>query len=227
MLKGIEIRCQRMTTMVMTSINGFFNWITRIALLNVLWIIFTIFGLGFLGVFPATVAVFTIARKWVTGETDIPVMRTFWKYYKKDFIQSNILGYLLSVVGYVLYLDFVFLTVSPSNMVYLLTIPFVIIAFIFILMLLYVFPAFVYYDMKLFQILKSSFFIMVLNPFQTLIMLIGCFALMVILWTFQSVAIFFGPAVLAMTITMPAQQAFQKVREKNALKYNEKMLSNH
>lgn len=203
--------------MIMTAINSFFDWITRIALLNVLWIVFTLLGLGFLGLFPATAATFTIARKWVNGETDIPVVRTFWNSYKKDFVQSNLLGYLLSIVGYILYLDFVFLTVSPSNAVYLLTIPFVLIAFIFLLTALYVFPVFVYYDMKLFQVLKSAFFIMLLHPLQTLIMLIGCLGLTVILWTFQGIAIFFGPAVLAVIIMMPAHRAFQKVKDKNIL----------
>lgn len=203
--------------MTMTAINSFLDWVTRIALLNVLWIVFTILGLGFLGLFPSFSATFTIARKWVNGETDIPVVKTFWQYYKKDFVKSNLLGYLLSVVGYVLYLDFVFLTVSPSKAVYLLTIPFVLIAFIFTLTLLYVFPVFVYYDMKLFQVLKSSFFMMLLNPLQTLIMIIGCLGLGVILWAFQGLAIFFGPAIFAMIIMMPAHRAFQRVKDKNML----------
>lgn len=116
-----------------------------------------------------------------------------------------------------MYLDFVFLTVSPSNAVYLLTIPFVLITFIFTLTVLYVFPVFVYYDMKLFQVVKSAFFIMILHPLQTLIMLIGCLGLGVILWTFQGLAIFFGPAVLAVIIMMPARKAFQKVKDKNML----------
>lgn len=205
--------------MVMTAVNSFFDWVTRIALLNILWIAFTILGLGFLGLFPATTATFTIARKWVSGETDIPVVKTFWNSYKKDFVQGNLLGYLLSVVAYVLYLDFVFLTVSPSNAVYLLTIPFVLITFIFTLTVFYVFPVFVYYDMKLFQVLKSAFFIMLLHPLQTLIMIIGCLGLFVILWTFQGLAIFFGPAVLAVVIMMPAYKAFQKVKDKNMVSF--------
>lgn len=205
--------------MVMTAVNSFFDWVTRIALLNVLWIVFTLLGAVIFGLFPATTATFIIARKWVSGETDIPVVKTFWNSYKKDFVQGNLLGYLLSVVAYVLYLDFVFLTVSPSNAVYLLTIPFVLITFIFTLTVLYVFPVFVYYDMKLFQVLKSAFFIMLLHPLQTLIMIIGCLGLFVILWTFQGLAIFFGPAVLAVVIMMPAYKAFQKVKDKNMVSF--------
>ena len=205
--------------MTMTAINKFFDWVARLALLNVLWILFTVLGLGFLGVFPAIAATFTITRMWVSGETDLPVVRTFWKFYKKDFIKSNILGYILSVLGYILYLDFVFLTVSPSNAVNILTIPFVLITFIFILTLLYVFPVFVYYDMKILQVIKSAFFIMFSNPLETLTMLVGTLGIGVILWSFQSIAIFFGPSVLSIIIMMPAYKAFQKVESKRQLKF--------
>jgi uncharacterized membrane protein YesL len=210
----------------MTAINKFFDWVSRIALLNVLWIVFTVLGLGFLGLFPATAATFAIARKWVSGEADIPVVKTFWNFYKRDFTKSNLLGYLLSVISYILYLDFVFLTVSPSDVVYFLTIPFMLIAFIFTLTLLYTFPVFVYYDMKLFQVLKSAFFMMLLNPLQTLIMFIGCSGIIVILWTFQGLAIFFGPAILAIVIMMPAYRAFQKVKDKNMLEFENSSTEN-
>src|SRR5690625_661752 len=156
-----------MIVMVMTAVNSFFDWVTRVALLNVLWIVFTLLGAVILGSFPATAATFTITRKWVSGETDIPVVKTFWECYKKDFVQSNLLGYILSVIAYVLYLDFVFLTVSPSKAVYFLTIPFILIAFIFALAVLYVFPIFVYFDMKLFQVLRSAFVIMILDRKST------------------------------------------------------------
>src|SRR5699024_2229093 len=117
----------------MNAINTFLNWVTRLALLNVLALAFTIISLGVLGLFPALSASFAITRKWVSGETDIPVVRSFWKYFKKDFWKSNLLGYMIAAVSYILYLDFVFLTVYPGDITSLLTIPFIIISTIFIL----------------------------------------------------------------------------------------------
>src|SRR5690625_4041898 len=89
----------------MNAINTFLNWVTRLALLNVLALAFTIISLGVLGLFPALSASFAITRKWVSGETDIPVVRSFWKYFKKDFWKSNLLGYMIAAVSYILYLD--------------------------------------------------------------------------------------------------------------------------
>lgn len=200
----------------MAAINKFFDWVARLALLNVLWLVFTVLGIGVFGLFPSLAATFTVTRKWVSGETDIPVVKTFWRSYKKEFIKSNGLGYIMALIGYILYLDFVFLTVSESTTI--LTIPFILITIIFLLTLLYVFPVFVYYDMKIIQVIKNSFFIMVLNPLPTFIMLLGTLGIGVSLWKFQGIIIFFGVSALSVAMMMPAYRAFQNVSEKKQLK---------
>ena len=198
----------------MNAINTFLNWVTRLALLNVLALAFTIISLGVLGLFPALSASFAITRKWVSGETDIPVVRSFWKYFKKDFWKSNLLGYMIAAVSYILYLDFVFLTVYPGDMTSFLTIPFIIISTIFILTVLYIFPVFVHFQMTLFQVIKSAFFIMLSNPLPTFIMAVGVLGIAVIIYFLQGLVIFFGISVLSVAIMMPAYRAFQKTQNK-------------
>ncbi|GIN70736.1 hypothetical protein J14TS2_12110 [Bacillus sp. J14TS2] len=200
----------------MRAVNIVLEWITRLAYLNILWIFFSAVGLIAVGLFPATAATFSVARKWARGQTDVAIFKTFCRAYKKEFMKSNILGYLSFVVGYILYLDFAYLIVSPSNMTAILTIPFLIIGFIYVLTLFYVFPTFVHYDQKLLKVIKSSFFVMMINPLPTLIMLIGTFGIGFILWRFQGLAIFFSMSVLAIVITMPAQRAFAKIKQKQA-----------
>src|SRR5699024_2683932 len=87
-------------------------WLTRLAYLNLLWIAFTIIGLGIFGFMPATTAMFAIARKWLHGEVDIPITKTFWQQYKASFFQTNILGLLLGGVGYLLVVEFRILQVQ-------------------------------------------------------------------------------------------------------------------
>jgi len=198
----------------MNAINTFLNWVTRLALLNVLALAFTIISLGVLGLFPALSASFAITRKWVSGETDIPVVRSFWKYFKRDFWKSNLLGYMIAAVSYILYLDFVFLTVYPGDVTSLLTIPFIIISTIFILTVLYIFPVFVHFQMTPFQVIKSAFFIMLSNPFPTLMMAVGVLGIAVIIYLLQGLVIFFGISVLSVAIMMPAYRAFQKTQNK-------------
>ncbi|WP_407272301.1 YesL family protein [Radiobacillus sp. PE A8.2] len=201
----------------MAVLNKWLDWVTKIAYLNILWIAFSIAGLVVFGLFPALTATFTVARNWVTGKSDLPVFRTFWNAYKQEFVKSNLLGYVLSIIGYILYLDFVFLTISSNAYVSMLTIPFVLIASIFVLSALYVFPTFVYYEMKLFQVIKNAFFIMIMNPLPTITMVIGVGSIIIILWTFQGLAIFFSTSLLAVVIMLAAQRAFKKVNEKQQL----------
>ncbi len=61
-------------------IDGYYRfavWVTKFAYLNLLWIAFSLLGLGLFGLFPATAAMFAVVRKWINGEKDIPVFHVF------------------------------------------------------------------------------------------------------------------------------------------------------
>lgn len=201
----------------MNAVNKVLDWITRLAFLNVLWISFSVLGLGILGLFPSTAATFTVARRWVLGETDIPIFKTFWRAYKKEFKNSNLLGYVVTVFGYILYLDFLFINVAANNFATILTIPLLIVTILYCLTLIYIFPVFVHYDMKLPEVLKSSFFIMILNPLTTIVAVVGMLGIAFILWKFQGLALFFSLSIFSVTIMMPALRAFEKVNYKQQL----------
>src|SRR5699024_1115589 len=99
-----------MGVVVMDGIaNGFYKVaekITRFAYVNILWIAFTMAGLGILGFFPATAAMFAVIRKWGQGYDDIKVFPTFLETYKKEFKKANIVGYILFLIGYLLTIEF-------------------------------------------------------------------------------------------------------------------------
>ncbi|GAA0308021.1 putative membrane protein YesL [Gracilibacillus halotolerans] len=198
----------------MNKLNVAFEWITKVAYLNLLWILFTILGAVFIGLFPATAATFAVVRKWITGYTDAPLFKTFWKEWKESLVQANILGYMIAVIGYILYLDFLFVTVSQTDFALLLTIPFLIISILFGLTSLYVFPVYVYFEMKPLQVFKNAFFIMLLNPFPTLIMAFGLFGIGFLLYQFQWMALFFSMSMFALALLMPAKRSFSKIADK-------------
>src|SRR5690625_6342583 len=51
------------------------NWIMRLAYVNILWIAFSLVGIIILGFFPATIGMFTVIRKWIQGDGDIPIFK--------------------------------------------------------------------------------------------------------------------------------------------------------
>ena len=113
---------------------GFYKiseWIMRLSVTNILWIIcsipfvFVLFPIFFADttdqvtsnlifsaiiapftLFPATAALFGVARKWVMGEVDAPLLRTFFKNYKESYLQAMIGGILYAVLFTVLIVDF-------------------------------------------------------------------------------------------------------------------------
>ncbi|MFL6556498.1 MAG: YesL family protein, partial [Bacillus sp. (in: firmicutes)] len=70
----------------------FCEWFMRLAYVNLLWFFFSLAGLVLLGIMPATVALFTIVRKWQLKETDLPIWKTFLSVYRQEFKKSNGLG---------------------------------------------------------------------------------------------------------------------------------------
>ncbi|WP_421102885.1 DUF624 domain-containing protein [Sporosarcina psychrophila] len=50
-----------------------FEWITRLAYIYLLWILFSLAGGMISGFFPATIAMFAISREWLKGISEIPI----------------------------------------------------------------------------------------------------------------------------------------------------------
>src|SRR5690625_3722809 len=168
------------------SMGGFYtvaNWIMRLAYVNILWIAFTLVGIIIFGFFPATTGMFSVIRKWVQGKSDIPIFLTFWSTYKKEFLKSNLLGFILSLIGYILYIDFTFLRQGVDGFLQFTYYPLLIVILLYMLVLLYVFPVFVHYEVNIFQVCKNAFLLMtmsknafllmVMSPLITIMMIVG------------------------------------------------------
>lgn len=208
------------TSGFMESLNKLLEWISRLAFLNLLWISFSLLGLIFFGLFPATVAMFAVVRKWMLGNDEMSIFKTFWTAYKREFLKSNILGVIILAVGLILYIDFQFVLNASNSFVSILYVPFFIITFIFISMLFYIIPIFVHYDMKLSQVIKNSFFVMIMNPLSTFYMLIGSFGIVFVLSYAPPICLLYSGNLLALFIMKPATNAFEKINQKSKLLVN-------
>lgn len=196
------------------AIGGFYklcDWIMKLAFVNLLWIIFSILGLLILGFFPATVAMFVIVRKLLMGNMDIPIFKTFWESYKAEFVKSNVLGLIVSILGYFLYVDINLLKHS-SEIINLFYYPAILICLGFLLTICYVFPTFVHFDLKIYQVLKVAFIIMLMNPISTIIMIIGITAIYLLMTTIPGLIPLFGGSALAFIIMWSSFFAFTRIR---------------
>ncbi|MBD8068689.1 YesL family protein [Bacillus sp. PS06] len=198
----------------MGAVNNVLEWISRLALLNILWIFFTFLGLIVLGFYPATVAMFSVVRKWAMGDFEASVTKVFWNSYKKEFKKSNLLGGVISSVGLVVFIDFLFLRQASPEVQSFLFVPFLLILILFICTLFYVFPMYVHYEMSIRDVLKNSFVVMVMRPLSTLMILVCGIGFMILLSFAPPLLIICSGNVFALMMMKPAMNAFEHVNRK-------------
>lgn len=190
------------------------EWITKFAYINLLWIGFSLAGLIVLGFFPATIAMFTIIRKWLKGETEISIFRTFWTTWKSEFFRSNGLGVLVAVVVGLIVFNLVFVEKSGTGFTSVIQIPIYLFMFAAIMTILYLFPVYVHFELKWFQIVKNSFLMMLISPIENIVMIAGIAAVLFVIRFIPALGFFFGGSLIAAIIMSAAYLVFGKMDRK-------------
>jgi uncharacterized membrane protein YesL len=190
------------------------EWVMRLAYVNLLWIGFILVGLVVFGFFPSTAAMFAVVRKWVMGECDTPIFLTFYQAYKKEFLKMNLLGVSLVGVGYILFIDYQFFRAVESYYLQPLSYVFLALLLVFGGILLYVFPVYVHYDLKTFQVVKNALLVAISNPIPTGVMVVGSVIVLWITLSFLSVLFFFSGSALTFVIMWSACRSFTKVENR-------------
>ncbi len=183
----------------------------NLVLLNILWILFSFLGLFIIGFFPATAALFAVLKQMIMEDEDIAVFKLFLKKFKSEFLMSNLIGYITLIFGVILYIDIRVLQQLDSGFLQLaLASATVVISFVYLLTLLYIFPIFVHFDMKLWQYPKHALILAVAKPFHTIFLLV-LLALVVMLYMIIPALIFvFGMSLVAYVMTKIASYSFPR-----------------
>jgi len=186
-------------------------WVTRFAFVNMLWATFTLFGLIAFGFFPATVAMFSVVRKWVLGDKDVAIFSVFWDTYRKEFFRANILGLVLFIIGYLLSLELQILR-SQDSIVYIIASYGVIAIFIlYAILLLYFFPIFSHFELKALQYIKWPLIIGIIHPILTVFLILGVFFINYLAYiTIPALLFFFCGSVSAFIVTWGVSKTFSK-----------------
>ncbi|MEH7250950.1 DUF624 domain-containing protein [Neobacillus niacini] len=190
---------------------GICQWITRLAYVNLLWLIFTGLGLFVFGAAPATVAMFTIIRKWLREESDLPILSFFWKTYKKEFWKANSLGFILLVISIVLYLDWR-LIISIQGVFYPILMGCLIgVGFLFLTVMLFIFPVYVQYEYKTLKYIKTAFLLGVSYPLYTMVMISTAICIFIISVFFNGIGLLFFGSGLSFILMYISNLLFNKI----------------
>lgn len=198
----------------MRGIYSISEWVMRLMYVNILWILFTLLGLIVFGFFPATTAMFTVIRKWVMKQHEIPVFKTFWLTYKSEFLKSNLLGMIIVCIGFFMYSNLKIIDATTLPSLKLLYIPNLIVILIFLLTLLYIFPVFVHFDVGVKGIIKNAFLLMTLNPIATFSMSILSGFILFICYQFPGLIPFFSGSLIGFLLMFISNYVFVKMDKK-------------
>lgn len=195
-------------------VNGYYRlcvWVTRFAYLNVLWVLFTCIGLVVFGAMPSTVAMFAVIRKWVSGQGDTPIFKTFLDSYRNEFVKANILGYILLAIGFILYIDLQFLRAQDGIVYMIFSYGILLLFFIYFIILIFAIPVFVHFELKFTQYITWPIVIGILHPIITVAIILGVIVAFYMLFkVFPILAIFFGGSVMAFILMFGSAQTFSK-----------------
>lgn len=191
---------------------GLFNvcvWFSRLAILNILWFVFTILGLGIFGIFPATVALLSTTRQFIR-RNDPPIFKTFWYYYKKEFIKSNQLGLIIIVTTILFYMHFMITNALEADHLK----PFLYLSYILngclLLIVCHALASFVEYDQSIKQHIKNGVLIFLYSPYSNLIIIFGLLTVYFINIFILGVGIFFSAVLVALVILSSSHFSFKR-----------------
>lgn len=210
------------------EMSGFFGgfykvgeWIIKLVYINLLWILFTVLGLGVLGIMPSTVALFSVMRKWLKSE-EVPVFTTYWQYFKEEFKRSNLIGIIVAIIGFLLYWDYYILVNVSGTAFQALAIIFIFLFIIAAIMLLYLFPVMVEYEFKTYSYFKHTLLFSFVSPLATIVMIVGLFITLILMIMVPGLIALFGASATAFIIMSSANIAFAKARRLGTKEAEEK-----
>ncbi|WP_187254560.1 YesL family protein [Alkalicoccus halolimnae] len=189
------------------------RFISKFALLNVVWIGFSVAGLVVFGLFPATYALFVTARQWVRSGNEVPVVKPFLTIYKANFIRSNVCGWLLLSAGALLYMNYQVISQSEGAVPFPVVVAFLFVVSLYLLVLVTVVPVSVHFqEQGVMQTLAST--LRFIFGRLHIALLFG-----VILWggiylslAFPAVIVFFSGSVLAYMLMWFFDRSMEKIQ---------------
>ncbi|MDR4984707.1 YesL family protein [Bacillus cereus] len=197
--------------------NYFAEKVMRIAQFQLLWIVFTLCGGVIFGIMPATVALYTTVRKWMMNNNDnLSFVKVYWTTFRKEFWKANALGIMLALSGLLIYLNLSLIRFSNGAAYWFLLIFVFMLSILFFILLLYIFPVYVHFDIKFSRYFSVSLLIGILSPFHTLLMIIGYYVLILLFKTIPGLIPFFSVSLfsfLSMWVSMRVFNRMEKIKE--------------
>lgn len=212
------------TTGWMGKFYGIIEFITMLAVLQLMWIGFTLLGLVIFGVSPATVGLFSVMRKKLQGEDSLRALtRAYWTTYKKEFVNANKIGVILIILGYFLTINYQVVSMMNGTMgLFMLTL-LVMITVMYAVMVLNIFQVFAHYELPFSRYFSASLLLSISFPIQMIGSMMGLYAFYRVFLVIPGLLPFFGISIAVLFLTWMSSQIFKMKDESEETAINDKL----
>lgn len=189
--------------------NQFFKlleFVTAFFQLNILWLLFC---LPVITIFPATVAMFCVTRQWILHK-DYSVSRAFYQFFKENFKQSFVLGLIWTLFAGMFFLDFILMK-NLVSFQYILLPVLSLLGFVVLFITIFIFPTIANFKMYWLVALKNSFFFS-LRYFPTTLGAIILLALLILILFTWPITFIFIFSVYSYCIYALCNRVFNKIQ---------------
>lgn len=187
------------------------EWIIRLVYANLLWMLFTLLGLGIFGFMPATVSLFALLRKWIIGNEVDSAFTIFWTNYRKEFLKANLFGVMFLVIGLIIRLDILFFRDSSNLVFQILFVLMICLSLLYFITLVNFFPVYVHYDLSIFNYVKYAFLIGLSQLSSTLMMIFGSIIIFCLYWYVSGLIPLLCVSLFCLNIMWFGYRSFKKI----------------
>ncbi|WP_082652059.1 YesL family protein [Gorillibacterium timonense] len=162
-------------------------------------------------VIPASAAMFAVARKWVTGDVDVPLWKTYWRNYKANYKQSMLGGFLFALLAVILSVNYSFY-LNRSDFLQSFSLLFIVLMVFLAAAFLNFLSIMVHLHMSTFQIVKNSLLITIGQPINSIMLLVMNGAILFISVKYNFLIVFFMGSIMAIASFWNFNRGFTKIQ---------------
>lgn len=187
------------------------EWFARLAVLNLVWLLFSLPIFTFL---PATVAMMVVLKKWRNNEErDTPVFSLYKQVFFAFFKRSYRIGWPFIVVGVILVINLVFFfsVTSQLSLFFIFKSANFFLAGLYLLLFFYSLAVSTFLEGSSKKIVGFAFIMLFSQIGETIRILLYLFLIVVIFNFYPALLFFFSGSVLGMVFLSASEKAYKNI----------------
>lgn len=174
------------------SLDSFFNIIYYLAKLNLFFWAYTVRGCVVLGLFPSLAALIEVVSIGDIQEVSVRVKKAYKVSYKKHFYKANKLGALLTIIGLILFSNYLVMSSGQAEYSIFTLFGFFTILILFFILAVWAFPLIHVCDLSVRKLLKLSAIMGVTQLHVTVTAWISLFIVSYLSLAYPALIVFFS-----------------------------------